>query len=152
VEGWDAQVHAIIRASTSIINWKLVMHDPLPTWLSPKRRIALLGDAAHPFLPSSQQGASQAVEDGVTLAVCLLKAGREKIPEALSIYEKMRYDRVRQAQTTGVTARDRWHEADYSRVHENPESIKMVLEGWILNHDSEEQANATYNEVLASLH
>ncbi len=57
-----------------LIDWKLVYRDPLPTWISPGRRIALVGDAAHPFLPTSMQGASQALEDGATVAVCLRKA------------------------------------------------------------------------------
>lgn len=47
-----------------LVDWKLVYRDPLPTWVSPKARILLLGDSAHPFLPTSAQGATQALEDG----------------------------------------------------------------------------------------
>ena len=36
------------------------------------------------------QGASQAMEDGVTLAICLGKAGKDDIPMALKVYERMR--------------------------------------------------------------
>lgn len=36
------------------------------------------------------QGASQAMEDGVTLAICLRRAGKDNIPLALKVYERMR--------------------------------------------------------------
>jgi len=107
LEGWDPAVHAIVRMTPpeKLVDWKLVYRDPLPTWTSPKGRIALIGDAAHPFLPTSIQGASQAMEDGVCLAVCLQLAGKEHVADALRGYEKMRYDRVRKAQKTGETSK-----------------------------------------------
>jgi 2-polyprenyl-6-methoxyphenol hydroxylase-like FAD-dependent oxidoreductase len=37
------------------------------------------------------QGASQAMEDGVTLAICLKKAGKDNVPLALKVYERIRY-------------------------------------------------------------
>ena len=74
LDGWDPVVHDIVKATPSLVDWKLVYRDPLPTWISPKARLALIGDAAHPFLPTSIQGASQAMEDGVTLGVTLALA------------------------------------------------------------------------------
>ena len=69
-----------------------------------------MGDAAHPFLPTSQQGASQAVEDGVTIARCLLlaKGRRHPISLALPAYEKLRSERVKKAQQVGVNNREMW--------------------------------------------
>jgi 2-polyprenyl-6-methoxyphenol hydroxylase-like FAD-dependent oxidoreductase len=75
---------------SQIVDWKLVYRDPLPTWVSPERRTALLGDSAHPFLPTSAQGATQSMEDGVTLAVCLRKAGKENVREAVKAYMDIR--------------------------------------------------------------
>jgi hypothetical protein len=50
-----------------------------------------MGDAAHPFLPTSVQGASQAIEDGVTIATVLKLAGStSEIPTALLAYENIR--------------------------------------------------------------
>ncbi|MCE9580193.1 MAG: FAD-dependent monooxygenase [Deltaproteobacteria bacterium] len=43
--------------------------DPLPTL--GRGNIALVGDAAHPFLPFSSQGVSAALDDAWTLAACL---------------------------------------------------------------------------------
>ena len=92
-----------------LVDWKLVYRDPLPTWTSPKARTALIGDAAHPFLPTSIQGASQAMEDGACIAVCLQLAGKENVSKALRVFEKIRYDRVRAIQKTGETTRDVRH-------------------------------------------
>lgn len=44
-------------------------HDPIKRWH--KERVCLLGDAAHAALPTSGQGACQAIEDAWHLAQCL---------------------------------------------------------------------------------
>ncbi|KAI7976208.1 hypothetical protein EIK77_010681 [Talaromyces pinophilus] len=154
VEGWDPVVQEIIKATPTdyLVDWKLIYRDPLPTWISPKRRIALIGDAAHPFLPTSIQGASQSMEDGVTLAVCLEKCGgAANVREALQAYEKIRYERVLKAQKTGETTRDKWHKADIDYVKKHPEVVKLQREPWLLNFDSEEHAYNIYDDVVRKL-
>ena len=37
------------------------------------------------------QGASQSMEDGVTIASCLRQAGKDNIAFGLKVYERMRY-------------------------------------------------------------
>jgi 2-polyprenyl-6-methoxyphenol hydroxylase-like FAD-dependent oxidoreductase len=103
LEGWDPAVRAIVQMTPpeKLVDWKLVYRDPLPTWTSPQGRIALIGDAAHPFLPTSIQGASQAMEDGACIAVCLQLAGKNRVGNALRAYEKIRYERVKAIQKTG---------------------------------------------------
>lgn len=73
-----------------------------------------MGDAAHPFLPTSQQGASQAVEDGVTIAHTLTLAKQRGHPlgHALKAYEALRSERVRRAQQVGVDNRNMWHKVN----------------------------------------
>ncbi|KAL3426058.1 hypothetical protein PVAG01_02849 [Phlyctema vagabunda] len=150
--GWDPLVQKILDATPDpLIDWKLVYRDPLPTWISPHRRISLIGDAAHPFLPTSIQGASQAMEDGVAIAVCLQKSGKENVQDALSAFEILRYDRVRAAQKTGETTRDTWHKADFDEVKKNPESMKLKREAWLLNFDAELHAEENYATAVASL-
>ncbi|KAF9736765.1 hypothetical protein PMIN03_004486 [Paraphaeosphaeria minitans] len=153
VPDWASIVHDIIRATPdgALVDWKLVFRDPLPTWISPKRRIALIGDAAHPFLPTSIQGASQSMEDGVTAAVCLELAGKQNVPEAIRAYEKMRYPRVLATQRTGVTNRDAWHKADFDYVRKNPESVKLPRLDWVLNFDCEKHAYDAYQDTIESL-
>ena len=153
VENWAPIVHAIIRATPpeSLVDWKLVFRDPLPTWISPKRRIALIGDSAHPFLPTSIQGASQSMEDGVTAAICLELAGKDNISEGIRAYEKIRYPRVLATQRTGITNRDNWHKADFDQVKKNPEVVKLPRHEWVLNHDCAQHAYDVYATIVEEL-
>jgi 2-polyprenyl-6-methoxyphenol hydroxylase-like FAD-dependent oxidoreductase len=89
-----------------LVDWKLVYRDPLPRWVSDGGRTCLLGDSAHPFLPTSAQGATQAMEDGVTIAICLREAGKNNVQAALRAFQDIRYDRVKAVQKTGETTRD----------------------------------------------
>lgn len=66
----------------------------------------MLGDSAHPFLPTSAQGATQAMEDGVTIAICLREAGKNNVQAATRAFQDIRYDRVKAVQKTGETTRD----------------------------------------------
>ncbi|KAL5603719.1 hypothetical protein FOVSG1_006469 [Fusarium oxysporum f. sp. vasinfectum] len=50
---------------SSLKLWTLVDMDRIPTWV--KGKIALLGDAAHPFLPYQGQGGGVAIEDAATI-------------------------------------------------------------------------------------
>jgi 2-polyprenyl-6-methoxyphenol hydroxylase-like FAD-dependent oxidoreductase len=154
VEGWAPIVQEIVKATPKygrLIDHKLVFRDPLPTFKSPKERIVLIGDAAHPFLPTSIQGASQSIEDGVVLAACLELAGKGNIPLAVRAYEKIRYERVHKAQATGVKTREKWHKADWDTVKHNPEAIHLTREAWLLNFDAEKDCYERYNEVAASV-
>ncbi|KAH6662542.1 putative MAK1-like monooxygenase [Halenospora varia] len=148
LEGWDPMCKAIVEKTPSIVDWKLVYRDPLPTWVSKEGRICLLGDAAHPFLPTSAQGATQAVEDGVTLAVCLKRAGKENVPAAVKSYQEIRYDRVRKVQKTGETTRDMWHKADWDKVKKDPKAIELPREDWVMLFDAERHAEEVFDEVV----
>ena len=151
LEDWDPIVHDIVKATPSLVDWKLVYRDPLPTWISPKARIALIGDAAHPFLPTSIQGASQAMEDGTTVAICLELAGKSDVSTALRAFEEIRYERVLKAQKTGETTRNKWHKADFDRVKENPEKLRLVREAWLLDFDAEKHAYKVWDETIKAV-
>jgi salicylate hydroxylase len=58
----------------------------------------LLGDAAHPMLQFSAQGAAQAIEDAVVLAGCLREAEGDSIVAALHRYEAIRKPRASKVQ------------------------------------------------------
>ena len=92
VEGWDKRVIDMIKKTPEhqLVDYKLLWREPLPGWTSRHGRMILLGDSAHPFLPTSGQGAGQAVEDAGTIAICLELAGRDQVPLALRTCEKIR--------------------------------------------------------------
>ncbi|KAF2469976.1 FAD/NAD(P)-binding domain-containing protein [Lindgomyces ingoldianus] len=157
LSGWDPMCTRIVSKTPEsvLVDWKLVYRDPLPTWVSGygglapgHGRICLLGDAAHPFLPTSAQGATQALEDGVTLAVTLRKAGKDNIRGALRAYQDIRYERVRKVQKTGETTRDMWHKTDWQKVKENPEIIQFPREDWIFGFDTEAHTEEVGDEVI----
>ncbi|KAF2182993.1 FAD/NAD(P)-binding domain-containing protein [Zopfia rhizophila CBS 207.26] len=165
LEGWDPMCKRIVSKTPEsvLVDWKLVYRDPLPTWVSGGTghgreegkyvgkgygRICLLGDAAHPFLPTSAQGATQALEDGVTLAVLLRKAGKNNIAAALRSYQDIRYERVKNVQKTGETTRDMWHKTDWEKVKKNPESIGFPREDWIFGFDAEKHAEEVGDEAI----
>ncbi|PVH68080.1 putative MAK1-like monooxygenase [Cadophora sp. DSE1049] len=151
LEGWDPMCKAIVEKTPSLVDWKLVYRDPLPTWVSKGGRIALLGDSAHPFLPTSAQGATQALEDGVTLAITLRRAGKGDIPTAVRAYQTIRYDRVKAVQKTGETTRDMWHKADWDKVKKDPKLVEFPREDWIFLHDAQKHAEEVYDEVVKAL-
>ncbi|KAL6414227.1 salicylate hydroxylase [Ilyonectria robusta] len=150
LKDWDPVCRAIVEKTPSLVDWKLVYRDPLPTWISKHGRISLLGDSAHPFLPTSAQGATQAMEDGVSIAVCLKRAGKSQIPAALRTHQEVRYDRVRAVQKTGETTRDLWHSTNWSKVKENPESIGFPREDWIHKFDGEKYAEEMFEGIFKS--
>jgi salicylate hydroxylase len=71
--------------------------EPLSRWAT--RRVTLLGDAAHPGLLLTPQGAAQTLEDAFDLAACLAGAPQDGLPAALARYAALRAER-----TAGVEA------------------------------------------------
>jgi salicylate hydroxylase len=87
-DGWDRRVVTALAAVETCFWWGLYDRRPLDSWSS--GRLVLLGDAAHAMLPHLGQGANQAIEDGVALAVLLEGRDRANVPNIVKQYEKMR--------------------------------------------------------------
>ncbi len=83
--------------------------DPIVPWGN--GAVTLLGDAAHPMLPHTGQGAAQALEDAIALGLALAQA--DDVPSALR-----RYERVRSARTTRLVERGR--RAAWATTTHNP--------------------------------
>jgi 2-polyprenyl-6-methoxyphenol hydroxylase-like FAD-dependent oxidoreductase len=83
---FDATFRAITGATTDLRIDELFDRDPLPYWS--RGVVTLLGDAAHPLLPHTGQGAAQAIVDAVTLGRLL--AGDAPVGDALLAYERER--------------------------------------------------------------
>ena len=91
-EGWDARVVGFLKKVETCFWWGLYDRRPLASWT--KGRLALLGDAAHAMLPHLGQGANQAIEDGVALAVFLEGRDSAEISDVLHRYEAFRRERT----------------------------------------------------------
>lgn len=91
------------------------------------------------------------MEDGAVIAACLAISGRDRVTEAVKVYEKIRYDRVHRIQATGVTTRESWHKADWDAIWKNPMLLHLKREEWILNFDAEEDTYKSYARISSSL-
>ena len=92
---WDSRLLALIKQTPkqSIVDWRLMWRDANAIWTSPGGLISQLGDAAHSFLPTSANGGTQAMEDGISLASCLQLAGKDDIPLATRVHNHLRSGR-----------------------------------------------------------
>jgi 2-polyprenyl-6-methoxyphenol hydroxylase-like FAD-dependent oxidoreductase len=99
LRGLEPGAAAIARAARSedLRLEPLFRRDPIETWGS--GCTTLLGDAAHPVLPHTAQGAAQAMEDAVALGIVLRRDGG--IASALRDYERVRSRRTRQVIAAG---------------------------------------------------
>jgi 2-polyprenyl-6-methoxyphenol hydroxylase-like FAD-dependent oxidoreductase len=83
---FDATFRAVTSATDDLRCDDLVDRDPIPFWS--QGVVTLLGDAAHPVLPHTGQGAAAAITDAVELAKAL--AADAKVERALRAYEAER--------------------------------------------------------------
>lgn len=88
----DPRFRAVVAATrdTELRFDRFLERPPLETW--GRGRVTLLGDAAHPVLPHTGQGAAQAIEDAVALGLVL--SGTNSIGAALRRYEEVRRRRT----------------------------------------------------------
>lgn len=155
IKGWDPVFVRVWERIQNIIDWKLIYRPCLDKWVSDSGLIAVMGDAAHPFLPTSTQGASQAVEDGASIALCLAKAGRENVPLALHTYFSIRYEHVKAAQQVGIDQRDKWHNLHDKKTMEMTKDLdtsKGVLDSYHLwAHDAEKEVEDGWDVVCQKI-
>lgn len=100
--------------------WKLWDMKNLPAWNH--SRLALIGDAAHPFLPHQGQGAAQAMEDAVALGTVLEKGlTADEVPERLKLYNDIRYERASKVQEftrlAGLDVQDGKLDSEFGRMN-----------------------------------
>ncbi len=87
---FDATFRAVTSVTDELRYDELVDRDPIPLW--GRGVVTLLGDAAHPLLPHTAQGAAQAIVDAVTLGKTL--GVHADIERALRSYERERQGRT----------------------------------------------------------
>jgi 2-polyprenyl-6-methoxyphenol hydroxylase-like FAD-dependent oxidoreductase len=98
MRGLDPRAAAIMNAARAedMRAEPLFCRDPIAHW--GRGRVTLLGDAAHPVLPHTAQGAALALEDAVALALAL---DGVEVETGLRRYERVRAARTRQVVRAG---------------------------------------------------
>ncbi|KAK1992412.1 FAD/NAD(P)-binding domain-containing protein [Colletotrichum falcatum] len=85
-EVFPAWAKAVFKNCTEVGLWQLRDMDPLETWH--RGRTIIIGDAAHPMLPTQGQGASQAIEDAEALGVIF--GGIEENPTSAEVESRLK--------------------------------------------------------------
>ena len=112
---WPAPVRQALEGTPDGGIHKIFLHDHHPTAQWQRANVLLLGDAAHAPLPTSGQGACQALEDAWHLVQCL-QANADNVPVAWQ-----QFMQVRQPKTAAIIQSGR-HLA-HTIFHTQPEGI-----------------------------
>jgi len=117
---WSEEPRQLVSALKECRKWALMTMPPRTSWSC--GAIGLLGDAAHPMLPSLAQGAAQAIEDARCLAD-LISAQRYTAEDLLNAYFTQRIARV-----TRVQQVSEWNLAFFHRR----QSLVTNIQDWIM--------------------
>ena len=100
-------------------------------------------DAAHAMQPHVGQGANQAVEDAIALAVFLEGQDADAAVAALASYEAFRRERTDIVQMESRKNGQRY-DSHYQRLEERDREIKNTVEfrKWLFDYDVETAATA----------
>jgi 2-polyprenyl-6-methoxyphenol hydroxylase-like FAD-dependent oxidoreductase len=126
-DGWNEALLGMFRCVQHVYKWGIYDRDPIPQWT--KGRVTLLGDAAHPTMPTLAQGGNMAIEDGYVLGRNLDRH-RDDIHAALKGYVA-----ERQPRTARVTLQSRQQFANNRKVPPPP----FLDRTWIFTFDATKQ-------------
>lgn len=139
-QGWHQQVRGILDRAEQVTLWGLFDRPARERWSA--GRVVLLGDAAHPMLPTFAQGAAQAIEDAALLAAVAGSAASPEIPRALDLYTRLRFPRVRRIQDLAKRNSIMFHLPDGPRQRERDARIARPEGGdpwrdnaWVYGYD-----------------
>ena len=121
--GWNAALIEMLRHVRHCYKWGIRDRDPLACWT--QGRVTLLGDAAHPMMPTLAQGAAITLEDAFALARNL--ARHEDLRAGLDAYEAECRPRASQVQ---MQAREQ-----FANNRKTPAPPPLSRD-WIFAHDA----------------
>jgi salicylate hydroxylase len=123
--GWNEALLGMLGKVEGCFHWGIYDRDPLPQWT--RGAVTLLGDAAHPMMPTLAQGAAMTLEDAFALARNLTQHDPQT---ALSAYEAERRPRASKVQ---LQAREQFQ--NNRKVPAPP----PLSRDWIFGHDATKQ-------------
>ncbi|KAH0593834.1 hypothetical protein MHUMG1_08586 [Metarhizium humberi] len=148
--GFEQKLFEVVNETPDedIVDYKLVWRDPLKTWLSPSSRIAVIGDAAHCHLPTSAQGGSQAMEDGVALAIALDRA-KGDVPLGMKVFERIRFNRSHITHMASIWIRDGYHNVDWEgeEIKKNPQILNLPRPSWVIEYDIAAESEKHFDQL-----
>ena len=121
--GWHPALLDMLGRVSDCYKWGIRDRDPLPRWTA--GAITLLGDAAHPMMPTLAQGAAISLEDGFALARRLAN-NLDDPKRGLAAYEAERRPR---ASRVVLQAREQFQN---NRTNPAPPPLSR---DWIFGHD-----------------
>jgi salicylate hydroxylase len=121
--GWNEALLGMLARVEHCYKWGIRDRDPLPCWT--RGRVTLLGDAAHPMMPTLAQGAAITLEDAYALARNL--ARHDDPADGLRAYEAERRPRAGRVQ---LQAREQFQ--NNRKVPAPP----PLARDWIFAHDA----------------
>jgi salicylate hydroxylase len=98
----------------------------------------LLGDSAHAMLPHHGQGANTTIEDAITLAELLTRAGVRDWEGTMREYQTLRRARTRKIQRSSWVTNDLLHLPDGPALEARDQKVARFPEnfGWIHEFDA----------------
>ncbi|KAE8382515.1 hypothetical protein BDV26DRAFT_253666 [Aspergillus bertholletiae] len=140
--GWDPVLTKILDMVEEPVKWPLLSGSLLTRWTI--GQLVILGDAAHGMLPYMAQGAAMAVEDGVALARSLAHIDSlEQLPDALSIFEKVRIWRTSQMREATVLNGQLWHFPDGPLQEARDTAMTPEVNGLPFSHSPNQWSDPT---------
>lgn len=148
--GWSEAMKALIRVTPpgAIFAWPLSPRSPQWCWHSPGMRVLQLGDAAHPMPPTAGNGATQAIEDAITIATCLAHAGKDQVTTAVRVHNLLRVERVSCCQLLSFINEERQDKLDLDSCGNQ---LEWKSPRWLSSSKPEEYVDMNYARAAASL-
>lgn len=125
--GWAPVVRELLSCvpDGALTQHVLCAHAPLKRWA--KDRVAVIGDACHPMLPYTAQGAASAIEDAGALVTALTCTA--SVDLALAVYQEARQARSDEAQAAAVAVGTTLHLPEGEEQRRRDDAIRRATAG-----------------------
>lgn len=149
-----AEVREMVAGVERAFITGIYYRPPVETWH--RGRVVLLGDAAHPVLPTSGTGAGMALEDSVSLAGCLARHGSDH-ERAFAEFQARRWPRTTRVLHSSRVDLQSFHETDSDRLAVRGRMNRGVMRldptgyarmAWQYQHDEVRAAARSFDEII----